>query len=371
MKSTQIIIFLCVLALFLAASCYVFYRIWRLIPPSPAAKAVVIAGGILVTGAFFAAMLARNSGLPVPLISAMFRIGTSWVIIFLYLLIVFLIADLLRVTRLLPIDEIMYANWLSLSILAAGIVVVFATGNINYHNKKRIELTVVAGNAPVPVRMVAVSDLHLGYGTGRRELSRWVDLINSEKPDIVIIAGDIVDTTVRPLELNGTANELRRLKAPLGVWMAPGNHEYISGIDPSIAFLERAGIGVLRDSLVTVGGLVNIAGRDDATNDRRKNIAALVASADRSLPLVLIDHQPNGLDESEAAGVDFQFSGHTHRGQVWPVTWITDAIFERSHGLLQKGGTTYWVSSGLGIWGGKFRIGSRSEYVVVNIVPKT
>jgi predicted MPP superfamily phosphohydrolase len=84
---------------------------------------------------------------------------------------------------------------------------------------------------------------------------------------------------------------------------------------------------------------------------------------------ILLDHQPYNLDRAEAADIDFQLSGHTHRGQVWPISWITDHIYECSWGNHQRGNTRYYVSSGIGIWGGKFRIGTQSEYVVANIIP--
>ena len=83
-----------------------------------------------------------------------------------------------------------------------------------------------------------------------------------------------------------------------------------------------------------------------------------------------MDHQPYNLDRAEAAGVDFQLSGHTHRGQVWPISWITDHIYECSWGSHQRGNTQFYVSSGIGIWGGKFRIGTQSEYVVATITSK-
>ena len=70
---------------------------------------------------------------------------------------------------------------------------------------------------------------------------------------------------------------------------------------------------------------------------------------------------------AEKAGVDFQLSGHTHRGQVWPISWITDALYECSWGEHQRGATRYYVSSGIGLWGGKFRIGTQSEYVVATL----
>jgi predicted MPP superfamily phosphohydrolase len=82
---------------------------------------------------------------------------------------------------------------------------------------------------------------------------------------------------------------------------------------------------------------------------------------------IILDHQPYNLERSEQAGADFQLSGHTHRGQVWPISWITDAIYECSWGSHQRGNTRFYVSSGIGIWGGKYRIGTQSEYVVATI----
>ena len=89
--------------------------------------------------------------------------------------------------------------------------------------------------------------------------------------------------------------------------------------------------------------------------------------ADRSKFTILLDHQPYHLEQAERQKIDFQFSGHTHHGQVWPISWITESIYECAFGSHQRGQTHYYVSSGIGIWGGKFRIGTRSEYVVVTI----
>ena len=367
MKPIQIVIFSAVFLVFLAANYYVFYRIWRMMPPTAAGKTVLIACAAVLVCSFFLAMFLRNAGMPVWFISGLYRVGTAWVFIFLYLLMVFLVADLLRVTHVLP-AKIMYSNWLSLGVLAGAMAVVFGTGNIVYHNKKRVELVIETGkHMERPVKIVAASDLHLGYGVSRRELSRWVDMINREKPDIILFAGDIIDSSPYPLWKGGYADELRRLEARYGVWMAPGNHEYISGVGESLHFLEEAGINVLRDSVALIDGAFYVVGRDDRENSRRQSIAGLTAGTDPALPVVLLDHQPYHLEEAEAAGVDLQLSGHTHYGQVWPVTWITRSMYEQAYGYLEKGDTKYWISSGLGIWGGKFRIGSRSEYVVAKI----
>jgi predicted MPP superfamily phosphohydrolase len=104
-------------------------------------------------------------------------------------------------------------------------------------------------------------------------------------------------------------------------------------------------------------------------NRKRKPLANLLNGADKSKYLIVLDHQPYHLEEPTAAGVDFQLSGHTHRGQIWPISWITDAVYEVAFGPYKKGNTRFYVSSGIGIWGGKYRIGTQSEYIVATILP--
>jgi hypothetical protein len=117
-----------------------------------------------------------------------------------------------------------------------------------------------------------------------------------------------------------------------------------------------------------------IIGRDDRTNQHRKSLGKIMTenASLTSHPsfLILLDHQPYHLEQAEKQKIDFQFSGHTHHGQVWPISWITEAIYECAFGPHQRGNTQYYVSSGIGLWGGKFRIGTRSEYVVVTISNK-
>ena len=114
-------------------------------------------------------------------------------------------------------------------------------------------------------------------------------------------------------------------------------------------------------------GDLAIVGRDDRTNPHRKSLGQIMEGIDRSKYIIELDHQPYHLEEAEQCGVNFEFAGHTHHGQVWPLNWVTDAIYEDAFGPLTKGKTEYYVSSGLGIWGGKFRIGTQSEYVVATI----
>ena len=158
--------------------------------------------------------------------------------------------------------------------------------------------------------------------------------------------------------------EFQRLNAP--VYACLGNHEYYSGEPDAQEFYEQAGIHLLQDRCATVGDLC-IVGRDDRTNQHRKTLADIMKQADRSKFTILLDHQPYHLEQAERQKIDFQFSGHTHHGQVWPISWVTESIYECAFGVHQRGDTQYYVSSGIGIWGGKFRIGTRSEYIVATI----
>ena len=194
-------------------------------------------------------------------------------------------------------------------------------------------------------------------------------MINAEKPDLVLFGGDIVDISVRPLLEGDYAAEFRRLDAPAMAVL--GNHEYYSSEPRARQFYGDAGIVLLRDSVAVYDGIA-VIGRDDRTNSGRRSLSGILgesAGSDGRFTL-LLDHQPSHLEEAEASGIDFQFSGHTHHGQVWPISWITDAIFEKAWGRYRRGGTQYYISSGLGIWGAKVRVGTRSEYLVLNIEPR-
>jgi hypothetical protein len=243
---------------------------------------------------------------------------------------------------------------------------VFLYGRLHYNHKVRVPLE-LKSEKPLPqaYRIVMASDLHLGYHNGRRELARWVDMMNRERPDLILIAGDLIDISIRPLLEEDMAAELRRLEAP--VYACLGNHEYYASEPRAQQFYEDAGIRLLRDETVVVDSALVVIGRDDRTNPKRRGLQSLMKEVDRTKYTILLDHQPHILAEAERAGIDLQLSGHTHRGQVWPISWITDRMYECSWGLHRRGKTNYYVSSGLGIWGGRFRIGTQSEYLVVSI----
>ena len=363
MRSMWMMIFM---VLPILAFVYIAWHVWAILPLAAKWKALIILVALLSFLLLFYDLRGRLDSYPLPLAKVFYEIGTSSVIIMLYLVIVFLVLDAGRLFHIIP-NSLVHANWQ----MAAGIFVflfaVFLYGHLHYINKVRVPLE-IKSSKPLSreYKVVMASDLHLGYHNTRKDLAHWVDLMNAENPDFILIAGDIIDMSVRPLLEEKMAEEFHRLKAP--VYACLGNHEYFSGEPRAKQFYHDAGIRLLIDSAAVVDSTILIVGRDDRMNFLRKPLEDLMASAGSSLPFtILLDHQPYHLDHSEKAGIDFQLSGHTHRGQVWPISWITDAVYEKSWGSYRRGDTQYYITSGLGIWGGKFRIGTQSEYIVATI----
>ena len=355
----------------LAAIAYVGWHVWVVLPLSIVWKCVVLGFGLACFLAFFFSLSGRLDHLPLPLARVLYVAGTSTLIVLLYLFMAFLLLDVGRLLRMVPYTWL-HHNAVTAVALTGGLATLLLCGNLNYRHKVRVPLTLTT-NKPLPkdgYTIVMATDLHLGYHNTRAELARWVDLMNAERPDLILIAGDIVDISVHPLIEEDMAAEFHRLTAP--VYACLGNHEYYSRTERAQLFYRDAGIHLLSDTAAVVDSCIVLMGRDDRTNPRRKRVAQLAQEASQLLPLtehltILLDHQPYHLEDAEAAGIDFQLSGHTHRGQVWPLSWITDALYECSWGSHQRGRTRYYISSGLGIWGGMFRIGTQSEYVVVTV----
>ena len=353
------------MALPIAGIIYTGWHVWALLPLPSLWRWAAVALLIACFAMLFLDLGRQLHHMPLPLARVCYEIGTSTIFVMLYLVMTFLVLDLGRLVGLVP-RQWMHDNWVTVAAITGFIVTLFVCGNLNYHNKVRVPIS-LSSTKPLPkdYRIVMLSDLHLGFHNTRSDLARWVDVINSEQPDLILIAGDIIDISVRPLMEEKMAEEFHRLKAP--VYACLGNHEYYSGTPLAQQFYRDAGIHLLSDSSIVIDDAIVIIGRDDRSNRNRRELSDLVGQADTSKFIFVLDHQPYALEQAEQCGVDFLLSGHTHRGQVWPISWITDAIYECSWGSHQRGNTRYYVSSGMGIWGGKFRIGTQSEYVVATL----
>jgi predicted MPP superfamily phosphohydrolase len=245
-----------------------------------------------------------------------------------------------------------------------------------------------AAPAETGLRIALVSDLHIGQTVNRRWLLGIVDAINKTGPDIILLAGDIFDGSLNEIkDSEGVKGELRRLKAPLGVYAGLGNHDVdrLSFSEAACtgevaAFLKEAGIVTLQDEFELVANNLYLVGRRDnspigggrtTVRPKRKPAAEITSGLDKSRPIIFLDHQPLDFPAMEEAGADLILSGHTHKGQFFPGNIITARIFKRA-GAVHYG---YWqgktaqgvVSSGVATWGPPVRIGTNSEVAVIDL----
>ena len=372
----KILFFLLVLSFYFGINGYVFYRGLQTLPSSITLKIVYSILFWLFTLSFFVRMFSGDR-LPQGLSITLSVIAFTWMVAVIYFALIILGIDILRIinhfTGLFP--AFIRENYQMVKYITGAASVVFVTGllvygNIRFNNPEVTRLELKIGK-PLPgdeLKLVMISDIHLSnYITGD-DLDKYIEMINGENPNLVLIAGDIADMRLEPLKKWGVAERFAKIKAPMGVYAISGNHEFYGGEkDQILDYLKEGGVNILLDSVAVAGGGVQIAGRDDRTNHKRKTLKEVLKDTDKSLPLILLDHQPFNLEEAQSQGVDLQLSGHTHNGQFWPGSLIVKWMYKLPYGYKRRGDTHYYVSSGIGLWGPKIRIGTKSEIVSITL----
>lgn len=366
------------LAVYGLANFYVGRRGAQALAAAPRARAVflVLFIGLALAFPIGRVLMALARG---PLTSALAEAGTFHLAVLLYGLMAVALIDVVRLAnafgRFLPRSWSgpgARAGLVAFCIAAGAIVFTLAYGAWNATRLRTIDREIRLPRRAGTVdrlTIVVASDLHLGALVGPRRLEKVVARMNGLAPDIVLFAGDIVDESVTPEIEARLGGIMRRLRAPLGLYAALGNHETYSGLEANVACLRSCGLTVLQDEAVEVAGAFRLVGRRDRSSlgvqEVRLSIPGILnkSGAAADLPVVVLDHQPVHFDEAVAAGVDLQISGHTHDGQIFPIGLINGLIYELNWGLLEKGGTRFYVTSGAGTWGPPVRIGSRAEVV--------
>ena len=360
-----------IITVFLLINSYVLVRGWQALSSTPLFRTLYIAV-ILSLFLSLVGSMAFGYVLPLPIAKVVSFVGFTYVVIFSYLFLSFVLVDIVRIANyflhFLTSGMATFRMWsvvLTLSITAIALIV----GNYNFNHPEVVTLN-LKSEKPFQnkeIKIVAVSDIHLGISIDKKNLKRYVELINEQKPDLVLLAGDISDRLMEPIIRQNMEEEFRAIKAPMGVYAINGNHEhYAETSDATAKFLQKAGVIVLRDTVEMVDNRFYIVGRDDLTNPKRKSLSQIINGLDKNKPLILMDHQPYHLEEAEQNNIDFQISGHTHNGQFFPGNLFVKRMYELSYGYLKKGKTHFYVSSGLGLWGPQYRIGTQSELVVIN-----
>jgi hypothetical protein len=220
------------------------------------------------------------------------------------------------------------------------------------------------------VRIVLISDVHLGIMTGKEGLKRILDKVTPLHPDLLLCSGDLVDGQMDGLI--GHDVELAAVRPPLGKFAVLGNHELIAGLAPSVSFARRSGFRLLRGEAVAVAEFLTLAGVDDpALNPGDGGAAehALLATLPRARFTILLKHRPK-VERGSLGLFDLQLSGHVHKGQIFPFNLITHLAYPVKMGLSAgAAGSLLYVSRGSGTWGPPLRVLAPPEVTVIDLLP--
>lgn len=267
---------------------------------------------------------------------------------------VFLLADAARLfVRAAPARRRLAAGAV---VLTVGLAILSVARAGMAPRVRELSLALPGAIAHNPCTIVQITDLHLNLMTSARWFERIVTAANAQRPDIIVITGDLMDGDLT--RRDDIIALLGRLYAPGGVYAISGNHEIYTGLHIFRTVAHMTGIGLLDDRTVATSCGIQLVGVGEEPADPPYLSVVEVSSA---APAVLLRHQPIGFDEARARGIDLQLSGHTHAGQIPPMDAIVQLVFKHAHGLYAAGGAYIYTSPGTGWWGPPMRLFSRCE----------
>lgn len=351
---------------------------WRLLSGLPIGASGVAVGALLLclsTLLVPLGLLARFFAIPETLADRLSWAGSLAMGLFSSVLVLTLLRDVLLLVAGTP----------ALTTATAIGVLVAATlmsliGFINARRVARIvQVDIPLADLPAPLHgftIVQLSDIHVGPTIKRDYVAAIVRHANHLGADIIAITGDVVDGNVAQLAPHTAP--LADLRAPHGVFLVTGNHEYYSGAPAWIAEFRRLGLRVLLNEHVVIergGARLVLAGVTDYSAQafdpaQRSDPKAALRGSPDSVPRILLAHQPRSALAAEAAGFDLQLSGHTHGGQFWPWNLFVTLQQPFTAGLHRLGRLKIYTSRGTGYWGPPKRFGAPSEISVLRLVPE-
>ena len=274
-----------------------------------------------------------------------------------------------------PIDAALNVN-----LDAATFVLALVLVSYGYYQARRTpavrRVDVPIANLPpalVGLRIVQISDLHVGPTIKAPFVERVVARVNELQPDLIAFTGDLADGPVERLAPH-TAS-LAELTAPLGVYFCTGNHEYYSGVERWTEQVRRLGFDVLINELRQIdcgGGRIALAGTTDFSAgelvpDHASDPAKALAASDGADVRILLAHQPRSIEAASQADCHLQLSGHTHGGQFVPWKYVVSLQQPYVAGLHKVRNTWIYVHRGTGYWGPPLRLGAPSEIAVLTL----
>ena len=228
------------------------------------------------------------------------------------------------------------------------------------------------------LRIAQLSDLHVGPHTSRRFLRRVVEATRSLSPDLIAVTGDLIDD--RAEDVNAYARSLGALRAPLGVFMIPGNHDVYAGWDAVERRLRLAELGtvLVNDSYVITRGASAItllgtgdpAGRARGQSGAAPDVDRAMAKVPAGTTVIALAHNPALWPALAQRGVALTLSGHTHYGQfaIPAFGWsLASPFMEHAMGAHQLDDALLYISPGTGYWAIPFRLGARPEVTLVTL----
>ena len=371
----MIIFLLTFLCLYSGINLYAFARVKSIFHLHWAVQIAVIILLVLMILAPLAVRLAENLHFD-EVAKAIAYIGYLWMAFMLLFFLLGVSFDVLRYlagffypdAKRMPLNTLFFCLTIILSLL----LVVYGFWDAQ---RLRVKNLVIHTDHVLPndgkIRIVQISDVHVGLIIRGERLQLVVDAVKQANPDILVSTGDLLDG-----ELDNVMPEAQRLfslKPVFGKYAVMGNHEYYAGIKRSLEFTQNAGFEVLRDEVRQVAG-ISIFGADDITATRldlRKNkntFDELLASSNKKGFVLLLRHQPFVSDKEI---FNLQLSGHTHGGQLFPFQFITRLFFKRNYGYYElEQSKSLYVSGGTGTWGPPVRTFAPPEITIIDIIGK-
>ena len=369
--------FIVIFALYSALHYYIFTKLRYAFPPGPGAMLALLAWMLFMVAAPLLVYYSEKQGLS-SLARLLAYVGYVWmgfaflffsasVLVDLYHLLAYFVGWVfpLRPPFLSP-------SWRFL----LPLIVSLATGTYGYFEALHIRTErVILKTSKIPkelspVRIVQISDVHLGMIVREDRLSRILQEVKRANPDLFLSTGDLVDAQVT--QLNHLSGLLQEIRPRWGKFAVTGNHEYYAGLAESLEFTRQAGFRVLRGEGLTVGGCLNLAGVDDPTGQAFGEAPGvpereMLASLPRDHFTILLKHRPV-LDPSSMGHFDLQVSGHTHKGQILPFRLGTRIFFRFMGGLYRfPEGIILYTNRGSGTWGPPIRFMTPPEVTVYEL----
>ncbi len=361
------------------------YLLWKLVF-APKLSLVWQWSLSVLIGFLFLTLLSRLSlyrRIPKVLHSVHAYLAYCWLGMMFYLLCSFILIDLVFILPSFAADDANMSinNAYTKMILAIGLTSVVSL--FSFWQAKRgpkiktqnITLTKLPKNLS-GFKIVQISDLHIGDIIQEAYIKNTVNLCNAQKPDLIVITGDLVDA---PLEhVAHLAQGLKQLSAKHGVYFVTGNHEYYAGAQAWMDYLQSLNIQTLHNTSVKITegeDSFNLIGIDDESGasflpGHGPNLELAMQQCHQDKVNILLAHQPKSIRAAEKHAVDLQLSGHTHNGQIWPFQFLVALDQPYLKGLYQHGQTQIYVNPGTGFWGPPMRFYGRSEITSIQLLAK-